>query len=135
MCVEYARGVSKLFDAETARAEIISTKVSSENENVITVTWRLSGKVNIGPNKLNIKPYICYTDFEVNADNGLIVSQTDRFDIPQWDILMSALFPFTIGKVTAPPAPPVPPRSPTLPKIATENKQSPWDTLLSFLPK
>ena len=123
-----------MFDAETARAEIISTEASPD-KNIITVTWRLSGKVNIGPNKLNIKPYICYTDFEVNDDDdGLIVSQTDRFDIPQWDILVSALFPFTIGKLTAPPAPPVPPRSPTLPTTTTNNK-SPWDTLLSFLPK
>ena len=105
---DYARGVCKLFDQKKSRAEIISTEVNSTVPDTITVTWRLSGAVNIGPG-LTIKPYICYTDFKVNSD-GLIVFQEDRFDIPGWDILLSALFPFLIGKVTAPPAPPVPPR-------------------------
>lgn len=36
--------------------------------------------------------------------------QEDRFDIPGWDILLSALFPFLIGKVTKDPAPEVKPR-------------------------
>lgn len=100
---EYARAVNKLFDQKTSRAEIISTKVTSPK--TITVTWRLSGKVKIGPG-LSIKPYICYTDLTVD-DKGLIYFQEDRFDIPGWDILLSALFPFLIGKLTAAPAPPV----------------------------
>lgn len=105
---QYARGVNKLFDQETSRAQIISTVVSADN--MITCTWRLSGKVKIGPG-LTIKPYIVYTDFTVNTDDdGLIVFQEDRFDIPQWDILLSALFPFLIGVITSPPAPPVEPR-------------------------
>ena len=104
---EYARAVNKLFDQNTSRAEIISTQVISPN--TITVTWRLSGKVKIGPNGLTIKPYICYTDLTVD-DKGLICFQEDRFDIPGWDILLSALFPFLIGTVTAPPVPPVEPR-------------------------
>jgi hypothetical protein len=58
---------------------------------------------------LKIKPYICYTDFTVNND-GLITFQEDRFDIPGWDIVLSSIFPFLIGKVTAPIAPPVVPR-------------------------
>lgn len=104
----YARGVYKLFDQDTSRAEIISSKVNEEKENTITVTWRLSGKVNIGPGGgLSIKPYICITDLKVDVDTGLIVLQEDTFDIPQWDILLSALFPFLIGKVTSEPAPPV----------------------------
>ena len=107
---QYARGVNRLFDQNTARAEIISTVVSSEVPNTITCTWRLSGKVDIGPG-LTIKPYIVYTDFTVDPTTGLIVFQEDRFDIPQWDILLSALVPSLIGKVTAPPAPPVEPRS------------------------
>lgn len=36
--------------------------------------------------------------------------QEDRFDIPGWDILLSALFPFLIGKITKEPAPEVAPR-------------------------
>jgi hypothetical protein len=100
----YARGVYKLFDQATSRAEIISTNVSSSNtepgNNKITCTWRLSGKVSIGPGGgLTIKPYIVYTDFTVDPATGLIGLQQDRFDIPQWDILLSALFPFLIGKV------------------------------------
>jgi hypothetical protein len=103
----YARGVYKLFNQETSRAEIISTDVSGPN--TITCTWRLSGDVQIGPG-LKIKPYIVYTDFTVDATSGLIVFQEDRFAIPQWDILLSSLFPFLIGKITAPPAPRVKPR-------------------------
>lgn len=122
--LDYARGVFKLFDQETSRAEIISTEVNTDIPNTITVTWRLSGAVSIGPG-LKIKPYICYTDFTVNSD-GLISFQEDRFDIPGWDILLSALFPFLIGKVTAPPAPPVPPREVTPPKA-----QSPLDSIFS----
>ena len=106
---DYARGVKKLFNQDTSRAEIISTLVNTTIPNTITVTWRLSGGVNIGPG-LDIKPYICYTDFTVDEDSGLIVFQEDRFDIPGWDILLSALFPFLIGKVTSNPAPEVEPR-------------------------
>ena len=110
---DYARGVKKLF-REDSRAEIISCVVNTTTSNTITVTWRLSGGVNIGPG-LDIKPYICYTDFTVNDNSGLIVFQEDRFDIPGWDILLSALFPFLIGKVTAPPAPEVEPRAVKMP--------------------
>ncbi len=106
----------RLFDQATSRAEIISTVVNTttttplhhqQPTNVITVTWRLSGKVKVGPG-LVIKPYICYTDFLVDEQTGLIRFQEDRFDLPGWDIVLSALFPFLIGIVTAPPAPPVP---------------------------
>jgi len=116
---EYAKGVAKLFD-ETSRAEIISTVVNPDlGENIITCTWRLSGRVKIGPGDgLTIKPYIVYTDFTVNTESGLVVRQEDRFDIPGWDILLSALFPFLIGKVTKEAAPPVVTREvPTLPNF------------------
>jgi hypothetical protein len=105
----YARGVNKLFDQVTSRAEIISTVVNTTVPNTLTCTWRLSGKVDVGPG-LNIKPYLVFTDFTVDPDSGLILFQEDRFAIPQWDILLSALFPFLIGKVTSPAAPPVEPR-------------------------
>lgn len=113
---DYARGVIKIFDQQTSRAEIISTVVSESVPNTITCTWRLSGKVNIGPG-LEIKPYICYTDLTVDPDTGLVTFQEDTFDVPSWDILLSALFPFFIGKVTAPPAPAVEPRVVTKPVI------------------
>lgn len=129
---EYAVGVNKLFNQKTSRAEIISTVVNSKDGDIsdadtITVTWRLSGKVNIGPKGLSIKPYICYTDFKVDTKGtGLITFQEDRFDIPQWDILLSALFPFLIGKVTSDPAPPVQQRdpAPTMPSFKQGNSGS-----------
>lgn len=104
---DYAKGVFKLFDQASSRAEIISTVVNTTVPDTITVTWRLSGKVSIGPG-LTIKPYIVYTDFLVDSESsGLIISQEDRFSLPGWDILLSCFFPFLIGKVTAPPAPEV----------------------------
>jgi len=122
---DYARGVNKLFNQQTTRAEIISTIASTTVPNTITITWRLSGSVNIGPG-LTIKPYICYTDFTIDEESGLIAFQEDRFDIPGWDILLSALFPFVIGKITAPAAPPVPPRPtpPVLPSPKTTSNNN-----------
>ncbi len=114
---EYARGVFKLFDQSISRAQIISSVVNTTVPNTITVTWRLSGRVNIGPNGLPIKAYICYTDFTVDEESGLIVFQEDRFSIPGWDILLSALFPFLIGKITKEPAPEVEPRVVRMPAI------------------
>jgi hypothetical protein len=129
----YAKGVNKLFDQATSRAEIISTAVNPAVPNTLTCTWRLSGKVNIGPG-LNIKPYIVFTDFTVDPDSGLVVFQEDRFDLPQWDILLSALFPFLIGKATAPPALPVEPRVVPMPKLTGQggNDDSPLAALQKF---
>lgn len=116
----YARGVAKIFDPQTARAQILSTTVSTKNNQnsdetantmMITCTWRLSGQVNIAGG-LTIKPYLVYTDFTIDQSTGLIVGQEDRFGLPQWDILLSALFPFLIGIVTAPPEPEPEPRIP-----------------------
>lgn len=87
---EYARGVNKLFDQSTSEAQIISTVVnesSTPEKPILTVTWRLSGGVNIGFG-LTIKPYIVYTDFVVDPKTSLIVFQEDRFDSPPWDILL-----------------------------------------------
>ena len=125
---EYARGVLKLFDQSTSRAEIISTVVNTTVPNTITVTWRLSGGVSIGPG-LTIKPYICYTDFTVDEESGLIVFQEDRFSIPGWDILLSALFPFLIGKVTSEPAPEVEPRVVEMPTKVGAKKGGIFDGL------
>ena len=112
----------KLFDQETSRAEIIKTEVNNTVPNTITCTWRLSGRVQIGPG-LPIKPYIVYTDFTVDPETGLCIFQEDRFSIPGWDILVSAIFPFLVGKVTAPPAEPVPPRTVA---VKQEGKKPSW---------
>jgi hypothetical protein len=110
---EYAQGVQKIFDSNTSRADILSTVVNPDRDHVITCTWRLSGKVNIGPTGLTIKPYIVYTDFTIDSQGtGLIINQEDRFGVPSWDILLSALFPFVIGILTSPPAPIPQPRNP-----------------------
>jgi hypothetical protein len=88
---DYARGVYKIFDQSTSRAEIVSTLVnidaSTPDKQVITCTWRLSGNVNIAFG-LTIKPYIVYTDFVVDPKTSLIVFQEDRFGLPSWDILL-----------------------------------------------
>ena len=117
---DYSKGVRKIFNQSTSRAEIISSivneDVSTPERPVITITWRLSGGVNIGFG-LEIKPYIVYTDFVIDPNTSLIIFQEDRFDIPSWDILLSALFPFTIGKITKPPAPVPTKREITMPNV------------------
>lgn len=130
---EYAKGVYKLFD-QSSRAEIISTVVNTTVPDTITVTWRLSGKVNIGPG-LTIKPYIVFTDFVVDPSSGLIISQEDRFDLPGWDILLSSFFPFLIGKVTAPPAPEVEARVVTMPSTKTVSNNFLSNFFDSLLPQ
>lgn len=96
----YAVGVRKLFDQQTAKAELIAVEVASNNSMV--VTWRLEGKVNL-PFKPRIKPYVVTTTFRVNSE-GLICSQHDEFSVPGWDLLLSTLLGPGFG---APPAPPV----------------------------
>ena len=81
----FAKDVNPLFDQETSRAEVISvlvTDVSDKDDyNVITVPWRLSGRVNICPGDgLPIKPYISYTDFRVEKEAGSMYFQEDRFE-------------------------------------------------------
>lgn len=112
---KYADGVRRLFDQETSRAEIIEcslnedlTEGNDDGSQVITVEWRLSGNVNIGPVQgLKIKPYICYSDLYVRNEDGLIYYQEDRFDIPGWDILLSAIFPWLGPPIVAAEAPPI----------------------------
>ena len=88
---DYGRGVRKIFDQRTSRAEIMSTVVnttaSTPERPVITCTWRLSGGVNILFG-ISIKPYIVYTDFVVDPKTSLILFQEDRFAIPSWDIFL-----------------------------------------------
>ena len=50
------------------------------------------------------------TNWQVDKATGLINRQVDEYSLPQWDLLVSAFFPFLNGIITAEPAPPVPPR-------------------------
>ena len=84
--------------------------------------------MSIGPG-LTVKPYIVYTDYTVNPETGLLVSQEDRFSIPGWDIFLSALFPFLIGKLTSAPAPPVKPRVVAVPAASNAGRLSFFDSL------
>jgi len=95
---EYCLGVQKIFDQKISRAEIIRVNVDKMVPNTINVIWRLSGAVNIAFG-FKIKPFIVYTDFTVNPASGLIISQRDRFSIPGYDIILSALFPWLAEKI------------------------------------
>jgi hypothetical protein len=101
----YARGVNKIFNQQSSRAEVIAARVNGSVPDTITVTWRLEGKVNVGLG-LRIKPFVVYTDLLVDSVTGLVTFQEDRFSNPGPDILLSSLFPFLIGSVLLPPAPP-----------------------------
>lgn len=46
-------------------------------DDVITVTWRLSGKVNVGPG-ISIKPYLVFSDLHFRRSDGLIIFQVGR---------------------------------------------------------
>jgi hypothetical protein len=96
------RRVNKIFSQKNSRAEIIAVRKSETAENTLTVSWRLSGTINIGLG-LQIKPFIVFTNFVVGSD-GLIISQEDIFSIPGLDIVLSAFFPFLIDKFFLPPA-------------------------------
>lgn len=100
---EYAKGVSKIFSQKNSRAEIIAVRKNDEVADTLTVTWRLSGAVNLGPG-LQIKPFIVFTDFVVSPVDGLITFQEDRFSLPGSDIVLSAFFPFLIDQFLLPPA-------------------------------
>lgn len=104
----YARGVNKLFSQRDSRAQIISIECSGLYS--VNVTWRLSGSVNIGPG-IHLKPFIVYTEYQLGRENGLITFQEDKFSIPGWDILLSAIFPL-IRPLLSPAAP-----EPHLPSI------------------
>jgi len=110
---KYCEGVRRLFDQEASQAGIIdisqneelTNELADKNIKVLTVEWRLSGKVNIGPLGLTIKPYICYSDLHVRQSDGLIVFQEDRFAIPGWDLFLSFFLPWL--PFLTPAAPPI----------------------------
>ena len=102
---QYVRGVRALFDHDVSKAEILSTEVDPERSNIITCTWRVSGRMNMLWG-MEFKAFIVQTDFTINEENGLIQRQKDRYSLPHWDIILSAFFPFLNGVATAPEAPP-----------------------------
>jgi hypothetical protein len=105
----YALGVRKLFDQETARAELITVTVGDASPSgngggggSITAVWRLQGRVNL-PGRPTIPPYVVTTRLEVDA-SGLICGQVDEFDAPGWKLLAGALLGPWAGPPPAPPA-------------------------------
>jgi len=99
----YARGVNKLFDEKTTRGEIVACRVTALN--VITATWRLEGRVKLGPGGLAIRAFVVYSDLTVDPTSGLVCFQLDRFSIKGSDILLGAL-PFTLPFIKLPPPAP-----------------------------
>lgn len=97
---DYARGVARLFDQETAKMDVVDCRLSDAGDAVL-VCWRLEGRVNL-PFKPRIKPFLVDTTLLIGED-GLIVAQEDVFQVPAWDILISTVIP----GFGAPPAPPV----------------------------
>ncbi len=85
----YAEGVRKIF-SDDARAEIISVDLSPSSQSLIA-TWRLSGSVNI-LGGLKLKPFLVYSELFIDFD-GLICFQKDRFSLPGYDIVVSAVAP------------------------------------------
>ena len=73
----YCRQVRRLFDQETARAELVCCSVTAPN--TITVLWRNAGKVTLGPLKIELKPYLVTTTLRTDPADGLVVSQVDDF--------------------------------------------------------
>ncbi|KAL1514737.1 hypothetical protein AB1Y20_003824 [Prymnesium parvum] len=94
----YCRQVRRLFDQATARCEVVCCSVTAPN--TITVLWRNSGKVNVGPIKVDLKPYVVTTTLTTDPNDGnLIVSQTDNFEADGLGLLfyqIPFLRPFTV---------------------------------------
>ena len=82
--------MNRLFNQQTSRCELVSCEATAAD--VVTVVWRLSGNVNLGPAGLAIKPYVVTTTLRVDDDN-LVVFQEDAFSLPGWDLLLSSLVP------------------------------------------
>ena len=89
------------------RGEVVDVVIRTDIPNLITVTWRLEGAVDLFGINLKIKPYMIESDIGVCPNTGLILTQKDRFALPGWDIVGSALFPSLIPYLFAKPAPPI----------------------------
>ncbi|KAI8474507.1 MAG: hypothetical protein J3K34DRAFT_492699 [Monoraphidium minutum] len=104
----YALGVRKLFDQETARAELITVTAAAAGGGEggagggasLTATWRLEGRVNL-PLRPTIAPFVVTTTLGLDG-RGLVASQLDEFSAPGWRLLAGAL----LGAWAGPPAAP-----------------------------
>mmetsp|Transcript_16202 Transcript_16202/g.46692 ORF Transcript_16202/g.46692 Transcript_16202/m.46692 type:complete len:317 (-) Transcript_16202:199-1149(-) len=83
----YCRQVRRLFDQETARCEVVCCSVTAPD--TITVLWRNSGRVTLGPFKVELKPYVVTTTLRTDPNDGnLIVSQVDEFNSDALGLLL-----------------------------------------------
>lgn len=73
----YCRQVRRLFDQETSRCELVCCSVTAPH--TLTVVWRNSGKINLGPLGVELKPYLVTTRLGTDPTDGLVVSQVDEF--------------------------------------------------------
>lgn len=99
----YCRQVRRLFDQQTARCEVVCVSVTAPN--TITVLWRNSGKVNLGPVGFELKPYVVTTTLKTDPADGLVTSQVDAFDADGPGLLLYQVP--ALRPLTAPPAPSV----------------------------
>jgi len=99
----YCRQVRRLFDQETSRCELVCSSVTAPN--TISVVWRNSGKVNIGPLGIELKPYVVTTTLKTSPADGLVVSQVDEFVADGPGLLLYQV-PF-LRPLAGPPAPSV----------------------------
>jgi hypothetical protein len=99
----YCRQVRRLFDQSTARCEVVCCSVTAPN--TITVLWRNSGRVNLGPLGVELKPYLVTTTLRTDPADGLIVSQMDEFAADGLGLLLYQLPP--LRPLAGPPAPSV----------------------------
>mmetsp|Transcript_7693 Transcript_7693/g.20172 ORF Transcript_7693/g.20172 Transcript_7693/m.20172 type:complete len:436 (-) Transcript_7693:41-1348(-) len=99
----YCRQVRRLFDQETSRCELVCCSVTAPN--TISVVWRNSGKVNIGPLGIELKPYVVTTTLKTSPADGLVVSQVDEFVADGPGLLLYQV-PF-LRPLAGPPAPSV----------------------------
>lgn len=91
----------RLFDQASARCEVICCSVTSAQ--TITVLWRNSGRVNLGPLGVELKPYLVTTTLTTDPADGLIVSQRDEFASDGLGLLLYQL-PL-LRPLAGPPAP------------------------------
>lgn len=99
----YCRQVRRLFDQSTARCEIVLCTATGPN--AITVVWRNSGKVNLGPVGFELKPYVVTTTLKTDSDSGLIAFQEDKFVVNGPELLLYQIP--ALRSLTSPPAPSV----------------------------
>ena len=82
----YCRGVRRLFDQGSARCEVVCCAATAPD--TLTVVWRNSGRVNLGPLGVELKPYVVTSTLALDPRDGLVVSQVDTFDADTAGLLL-----------------------------------------------